>query len=140
MTRTWLLSWTTHEATEKSGPRGLTRELAVAVTMQVRKTSAYQEWRLLGVSVLANRVDVLVSLPQHLDELAILQDLKVAANRILNRCGNQSEICDWWAHGGSTQLKAGRQQIESARAYIRNQPEACCVWLDDGFYVQSMER
>ncbi|WP_020475494.1 transposase [Zavarzinella formosa] len=112
-------------------PVWLTPEQGVAVAGQIRETMAYRKWILLAVAVMPNHAHVLVTVLETVHQNTILRDLKAYASGALNRLGGKTTGGRWWTHGGSTRLKTDDWMIQTAFAYVRDQPGALCVWIDE---------
>jgi REP element-mobilizing transposase RayT len=102
---------------------------AQAVAAQLRETATYRGWQLLALAVMANHVHVFVGVSGDPDPEKLLGDFKAWATRRLNAGWGRRE--HWWTQSGSRRRKQSPDAIKTAITYVRTQPHALVIWVND---------
>ena len=115
----------------KCPPIFLTAEQAIAVLAQFRETAAYRGWHLHAAAVMANHFHIVVTTPDDALSADILGDFKSYASRALNRRWAKPASGTWWTASGSRRPLPGWAAVEDASGYVRDQPGALAVWVNE---------
>ena len=107
------------------------KEQAETVLAQFQETAAYREWWLLAAAVMANHFHVVVGVPGDPDPEKLLGDFKSYASRALNRRFGKPASGTWWTESGSKRKKSDRTAVLEAVEYVRTQPYALVVWINE---------
>ena len=111
-------------------PVQLTPPQCGVVENEVLRTCQYRGWKPDALAVMSDHVHLLFGVNDDPDPNNMLAELKAYCSRVLNKPQPRPKGW-WWSDGGSTRKVKADDGLANVAEYIRDQPDAVRVWLND---------